>query len=540
MIRKAGEARHRGWLAAALSVLLAGGAALAAGDKPPLPNGGFEQLGPRKNLPLGWMTVYPFNVPTRPSFARDTEVKRAGKASGRITCPAKWGYVSWTQLVPVPAGTKTAILTGSVRTALSEGFASLALMATDGNNKMVAITDLQAASARGNSDWQARTLHLAIPEKTARLFVRGGIHGKGTAWFDELSLKLSEKTVRPTSGLVVFAEMEGAYSARSKVAAERATATLSLPGPFEGQMPVEYEVWSRPDGKIRQWAILAEGENRFVKITLKPLKRGENVALQWRCRLLLRERGEMFGLGVSRMPLSEKVPPALRAYLRPAKGIELASDEVRAAVKALKISDPGDFRSVIAAVSALLKEHLKFAGGTNQGAAQSLRNGKAVCTGYANVACALLRAKGIPTRILANTITGTSAQEHYIVECHLPRYGWVRYESTQRRFPVPDTGHIIVRVVQPDHPRSPINVPLYWKGSEGIFLNARMAFGSGNCWQRSEVLARDSVANADGDLAWGVLKKFWATQEGKPIREKDLSARARITKALPSLLKSAK
>ena len=67
-----------------------------------------------------------------------------------------------------------------------------------------------------------------------------------------------------------------------------------------------------------------------------------------------------------------------------------------------------------------------------------------------------------------------------------------------------------------------------------------MAFGSGNCWQRSKVLARDSVANADVDRAWAVLKKFWATREGKPIREKDLSARVRITKALPSLLKAAK
>ena len=413
-------------------------------------------------------------------------------------------------------------------------------LAMDGKNKKLAGTDLQAASAKGKSDWQARTLHLAIPEKTARLFVRGGMHGKGTAWFDELSLKFSKKTIRPTSGLVVFAEMEGAYFARAKVAAERATATLSLPAPFEGQMPVTYEAWSRPEGKIRQWAILAEGENRFLKITLKPLKRGEKVDLQWRCRLLLRDRPEMFDLGASRLPLAEKVAPALKAYLAPAKGIELASDEVKAAVKALKISDPGDFRSVIGAVSALLKGRLKYAGGTDQGAAQSLRNGKAVCTGYANVACALLRAKGIPTRILANTITGASAQEHYIVESHLPRYGWVRYESTQRRFPVPDTGHIIVRVVQGDHPRSPGNVPLYWKGSKDIFLNARMAFGSGNCWQRSKVLARDTIAHADVDRAWAVLKKFWATQEGKPIRAKSLSARARVAKALPSLLKAAK
>ena len=60
----------------------------------------------------------------------------------------------------------------------------------------------------------------------------------------------------------------------------------------------------------------------------------------------------------------------------------------------------------------------------SQDALNSLRREQAVCTGKANLAAALLRACNIPTRVLMIYPT------HYIIECYLHPYGWVRFEPS--------------------------------------------------------------------------------------------------------------
>ncbi len=522
-------------IAAVFVCSLGAGAASPAGPGT-LRNGGFERVVEGSDRPLDWQGVFPRNVPQRPSFSADSRVKRTGRRSGRIHCPVKWGYVSYTQAIPVPAGAKTAVIRGAVRTDLSEGSASLLMLVVDAGGRELAITPLRGGGLGGRSDWTARAVHLALPGGSARLIVRAGVHGKGTAWFDDVELSFHDKLVPPAETLVVHVEARGAYRAQAPAGADDPGAALSIPWAFEGQVPVAYGVSSQPPGGIRQWRVRRDGDNAFLELRLKPMKPGESLKLRWRARLLLRQRPEAFGLAARPIALHQQAPAAVKEFLLPAAGVQTGSEEVKAAAAAVKPQPPEDFRAVMAALSGMLGERLKFAGGGNQGAAEVLRSGKAVCTGMANTACAVLRARGVPTRILACVLTGSTAQEHYITESHVPGHGWLRYESTERVFPVPDTAHVILRVVRPGHPRSPLNVPLYWTGSGGLAVNADMAFGRGDCWHASKVLGEAAAAPARVEEAFGRLRAFWLAQAGRPQTGAGVSGEPRVRELLGGLL----
>ena len=73
----------------------------------------------------------------------------------------------------------------------------------------------------------------------------------------------------------------------------------------------------------------------------------------------------------------------------------------------------------------------------SQTAFATLERGYGVCTGKANLAVALCRALGIPSRVLFVFPT------HFIVEIYLPGYGWVTGESTQGVFPLPKNSYTI-------------------------------------------------------------------------------------------------
>jgi transglutaminase-like putative cysteine protease len=74
------------------------------------------------------------------------------------------------------------------------------------------------------------------------------------------------------------------------------------------------------------------------------------------------------------------------------------------------------------------------------------------CTSCANLVAALLRANGIPARILAGYPTWCGAlQTHYIVEAFVPDYGWYPIESTRLQAPWAPYQQIEVAIIPPEH-----------------------------------------------------------------------------------------
>jgi hypothetical protein len=74
------------------------------------------------------------------------------------------------------------------------------------------------------------------------------------------------------------------------------------------------------------------------------------------------------------------------------------------------------------------------------------------CTSCANLVAAVLRACGVPARIVAGYPSWSGPlQTHYIVEAYVPEYGWYPIESTMGRSPWPNDQQALVAIIPPRH-----------------------------------------------------------------------------------------
>jgi transglutaminase-like putative cysteine protease len=71
------------------------------------------------------------------------------------------------------------------------------------------------------------------------------------------------------------------------------------------------------------------------------------------------------------------------------------------------------------------------------------------CTGHAHAAAALLRANGVPARMLLNIVVGAGPTSHWIIDYYVPNYGWVRMESTSGITPMNPQDELVVQASNP-------------------------------------------------------------------------------------------
>jgi hypothetical protein len=252
-------------------------------------------------------------------------------------------------------------------------------------------------------------------------------------------------------------------------------------------------VSSIPSGMVAGLAVLEDRENRPLKILFAPIGVGDTVTFRVETFTLLRDRPLADGKGVA-IANAAKVPKNVELHLKSAPGIDVDAPAVKKAAAALARKD---FASLMMSLSERLRDDLEYSdvSGLGQGAKDCLASGKAVCTGFANTAAAILIAAKVPTRILACTQLSSRLQEHYIVEAWGGELGWSRMESTMKRFPYPDSDNLVLRIVYPDAKRSRGNVPLYSDASGN--LDCSFNLGADKCWQGGEQLATATIDAAD-------------------------------------------
>jgi hypothetical protein len=93
---------------------------------------------------------------------------------------------------------------------------------------------------------------------------------------------------RPVAARLV--EGHGKFVVHAKEAAAEPSVLVSVPIPYRGQTPLEYNVASEPAGRVHALSIESDGENRFLRIRLESAKAGDEVFLDVRT-LALTERG---------------------------------------------------------------------------------------------------------------------------------------------------------------------------------------------------------------------------------------------------------
>jgi hypothetical protein len=227
---------------------------------------------------------------------------------------------------------------------------------------------------------------------------------------------------------------------------------IPLPLDYREQVPLSFELMTRPPGRIRAAHIYLDRPGGWVaQVDLAPLPRNEKVVLDWTSVVIVGPRS------FRDFPQSAALPGEWPAEARPWLAATLCAeaDDPRIRKVATTIRDTSrDVRRIIEGtlrwMSALETEGRETCSVFD--AVQALDHSGS-CLSNANLAVALLRANGIPARVLGGYPSWASVpmECHFIVEAWVPGYGWFPIEPTQCHAPVRPFDQIEVSIVPPDY-----------------------------------------------------------------------------------------
>jgi hypothetical protein len=215
------------------------------------------------------------------------------------------------------------------------------------------------------------------------------------------------------------------------------TVTFPIPGLYREQIPLSFEVKTEPSNALMKYKIHRrdDGLNWLCDVTFRPNADGN--AIFWNSVVLVNGRKQQI------LPKAkfEAAPTEVAQWTRSTACVQSSDLAIRAKADQLA-SGTSDVESYARRV-------IEFTS-TNRGKAGEVFNAldakKALecggsCTSRANLAAALLRARGVPARTLSHLPTWCdSLFEHWLVEYWHPGVGWVWAESTLNKFqPSPNT-----------------------------------------------------------------------------------------------------
>ncbi len=240
---------------------------------------------------------------------------------------------------------------------------------------------------------------------------------------------LSYPNITPVLTMGYF---KGVYSVQANDDISSVKLYMHVPVIHRQTTPVFFRLLeSSPSGKILDYKTIPKGNDNWVaEVTVGQLFPGGYIVIPWECWTLKKNNSYSDMPDYLDKDSLSGLDDSLEQYLKSSEYIQ--SDDSKIKAKAEQLG--GSEQNIIEMVNSIIN----FTGTTItyksyglQDALSTLQRGYAVCTGKANLAVALLRALGIPARVLMVAFT------HYIIECYLPDYGWIRGETTQAVFPQP-------------------------------------------------------------------------------------------------------
>jgi hypothetical protein len=206
------------------------------------------------------------------------------------------------------------------------------------------------------------------------------------------------------------------------------TVTFPIPSTHGGQVPLAFDLQCDPPSALRgfKWVRRDDGLNWSCEVEVTAPEDG--VIVRWEALVLVP------GMERRTLPKAEapEVPSAARPWLRSTTCVQ--SDDAGIAAKAAELAEgTSDIEAYVQRVVEFTStnpgiEHRDF---LTLDAREGLAAGGS-CTCRANLAAALLRARGIPARTQSHLPTWTAQlYEHWLVEYWHPGAGWVWIEPSQ-------------------------------------------------------------------------------------------------------------
>ncbi len=387
----------------------------------------------------------------------------------------------------------------------------------------------------GTSAWSPVTVTVTPNQQAARVMFGVRAIGAGTIRVSQLRARASIQDLGP--GLY---QAEGRYRGVVRRDHEGQEILVPMPLLWYLQIPVSFRLWSEPEGWVRS-------------VTLKPLAQGGMVA---DVQLRGGTQGQFFGLFWSgdvlispsasspippdiTLPLKE-IPAEARPWTRATWCCDFDNPELAKAARAIREKAGNSAAAVIA-------QTLDFMERTNRSAKAPLTCQRAsnaltqagFCTANANLGAALLRAQGIPARIVACYPTwAVPLQTHYIVEYWLPGTGWRLMETTYNQDDLAPSKQVGMALVTPEdegqeeagrRASAGCGVPYLslteYPGIHGhqtppIELDQDLFPGHPYCDHEAAVLALYGSVDPHWERAEAVLAKRWSERTGAVIRGK--------------------
>jgi transglutaminase-like putative cysteine protease len=379
----------------------------------------------------------------------------AGRVDGNafhISAPAgDTDVVGISQAVPAPAAHRLRV-SFWVRTEGLTGNACAAacVQVWSAEGEMVAFGSTQGSQpVQQHGEWSRFQTELVTPTVAARANVIPFVFGGGAAWFDEIALEDLGPDVPPEPPLngpaVVLAR--AAYDFRATEDSPGFTVTSPMPIALPGQMPFWLD-WScdPPRALVSARVVKRTDTNYVVEISIAPLRKGENARVSIECAALLDEA--KYSFDGQTFPDRADIPEDVLPWLASTRCVQCDDARIK------EMADKGR------AEAAGFEAFIRWATATPQRMkgepimvldAVSALSGPGSCTSNANLVSALLRAEGIPARILAGYPTWYGPlQTHYIVEYWTRAGGWTAVESSRGEAPTQPFRQIEVSLVTPD------------------------------------------------------------------------------------------
>lgn len=212
--------------------------------------------------------------------------------------------------------------------------------------------------------------------------------------------------------------------------------TFPIPGLYREQIPLTFQLRAEPRTAILSHRLLVrkDGRNWICEAVVKPPLSG--VVLKWESVVLV--------LGRNEAPLPKmkpSYPSQVSEWTKSTRCVQ--SDDLAIRAKCEELSKGAtDVESYARKVIEFTSKNQGIGSKFESLDAKCALNCGGSCTSRANLAAALLRARGIPSRTLSHlpVWATTPLYEHWLTEYWHPNVGWVWLEPTLGEFrPAPNT-----------------------------------------------------------------------------------------------------
>lgn len=330
-----------------------------------------------------------------------------------------------------------------------------------------------------NNEWDHYEIVGDVDDDADKIAIGVFLAGTGQAWIDDVSLevvgeevavttwrpgggrkplKVAEpglfeivSAIRLTPNNLPLTSLSGMIVNISGAPIPPQTILMPLPLSYRDQVPLGFHLTVDPPGAARSVEIYLDREKNYVlKLIVDDLRKLRQVDITFKSTILVGPTA--FDDVPTTAPLPDAWPEEAQPWLAATWCADSENDRIQSLAAEIS-AESNDVLEIIRRVEMKSGQLFRAAEGQvwNLTAVEALDK-RGSCTSCANLVAALLRATGVPTRILSGYPSWYGAlQTHYIVEAYVPGYGWYPIEATMSQSPWPNIQQVNVAIIPPEY-----------------------------------------------------------------------------------------